>query len=458
MFRSFVPSRTDLAALLRLAGPIVAVQVGGMLMGVTDTVIMGHVSATELAATALGNLYYYGLNSLGVGIVWVLDPVVSQAMGARDHEGAALGIQRGVVLGLLLGVIASLLCLPAGPILTALRQPADVVPRATAFVLTSAPSLVFMLAFMTLRQCLQAMKHTEAIVATVVVGNLVNLGLNMVFVFGNLGFPAMGCVGSALASVIARLVMLVMLLVLSRRTLGPMLRPWRPEALRPWPLVRLFRMGLPLGLQNGVEFATFAGISVLAGWFGAEAMGGHQVAINFASLIFMVPLGIGSAGAVMVGHAIGAGDEAHARRVAGAALVCGAGFMAFSAGLLLIMPGVFARLYTDVPGVLAVAVALLPIAGVFQVFDGLQVVAAGLLRGAGDTRAPLLANVVGFWIVGVPVSLWLGFREGMGVVGLWWGFVAGLVAVAAFLVLRVRVRLTRPLSRLRLEDEVVPPA
>jgi MATE family multidrug resistance protein len=143
---------------------------------------------------------------------------------------------------------------------------------------------------------------------------------------------------------------------------------------------------------------------------------------------------------------------AHAKRVAGAALICGVTFMALTAVLLLAFPGAFARIYTSVPGVVAVAAALIPIAGVFQVFDGLQIVSAGILRGAGDTRAPMLINVLAFWLVGMPVSLWLGFRAGGGVIGLWWGFVAGLAAVSALLMSRVWVRLGRPLARVSVED------
>ena len=456
MLRSFQPGLADIRALLRLAGPIVAVQVGGMLMGVVDTMVMGHVSASELAATALGNLYYFGLNGFGMGIVWAIDPIVSQAMGAGDHERAALGIQRGIVLGLVLGVIMCLLCLPAGWVFSVLHQPATVVPRATAFVHTSAPSLIFMLTYITLRQCLQAMKHTESILRTVIVGNVVNLAFNLVLVFGRFGLPAMGCIGSAIASTIARLTMLIMLLTLSRPQLEPMIRPWRREALAWRPLLRTLRLGLPLGLQNMVEFTTFAGISVLVGWFGAEAMGGHQVAITLATFMYMVPLGVGSAGSVLVGHAIGAGDMPHARRIAASALLVGASFMALSACALLAVPGFFAALYTDVPGVVRMAVVLIPIAGMFQLFDGIQVVAAGVLRGAGDTHAPLIANVSGFWLVGMPVSLWLGFKAGLGVAGLWWGFVAGLVAVSMFLLMRVRVKLSREVRRLVVEPDATP--
>jgi MATE family multidrug resistance protein len=428
-------------------------QVGMMLMNVVDTIFVGHVSARELAAAALGGLYTIGLFNFALGVVWAVDPLVSQALGARDPAAAALGVQRGLVLAAVMGAIATLLCIPAEWVYRSLREPAEVIPRAVAFVHISAPSLTPMLLFVALRQSLQAMRRTNALVAVVVFSNLLNAGLDWVLVFGHWGLPAMGAPGSALATTITRFLGLFALLAIARRDLQPVLRPWRKEALATGPLLRTFRLGLPIGAQNSVEFTTFAAISVFAGWFGAEAVSGHQVAINLASLMFMVPLGIGSASSVLVGHAIGDQDMAHARRVAASALAVGTGYMVLSACVLLALPVVFASAYTSVPGVVAVAALLIPIAGVFQVFDGLQVVSAGVLRGAGDTRAPLVSNVLGFWLVGMPVSLWLGFRVGLGVVGLWWGFVAGLAAVAAFLVLRVRALLSRPVARISVEGE-----
>jgi len=458
MFRDFVPSARDVRALVRLAVPISAMQVGLMLMNVVDTVFVGHVSARELAGAALGGLYTIGLFNFCLGVVWAVDPIVSQALGARDHAAAALGVQRGLVLAAAMGAVAALLCIPAEWVYRSLREPEAVIPRAVAFVHISAPSLLPMLLFVALRQSLQAMKRTSALVVVVIVSNLLNAGLDWVFVFGHWGLPAMGAPGSALATTLTRYTGLAVLLLVARHDLRPMLRPWRREALRAGPLARTFRLGLPIGAQNSVEFTTFAAISVFAGWFGAEAVSGHQVAINLASLMFMVPLGVGSASSVLVGHAIGEQDMPHARRVAASALLAGAGYMVFSACVLLAIPGMLAGAYTSVPGVVAVAAALIPIAGVFQVFDGLQVVAAGVLRGAGDTRAPLVSNVMGFWLVGMPVSLWLGFRAGAGVQGLWWGFVAGLAAVAAFLVLRVRSLLSRPVARISVEGEPAPHA
>jgi MATE family, multidrug efflux pump len=455
MAGSFIPTSHDLRALLRLAIPMVTVQVGLMLMGVVDTIVVGHVSATELAAASLGHLYFFGLAVFAIGTLWSLDPIVSQAMGARDHRAASLGIQRGVALACLMGAITTLACLPAAWVFRILGQPAEVVPRAAGFVWISAPSMIALLLFVTLRQALQAMKHTRAIVITIVAGNVVNLLLNLVFVFGGFGIPAMGALGSALSSTIGRWLMLGLLLQLSRAELGPMLRPFRRESFARRPIAATLRLGLPIGIQASVEFTTFASITVMAGWFGAEAIGGHQVAINLASLSYMVPAGIGGAASVLVGHAIGEGDSSHARRVAASALAVGASFMTVMALVMLAIPAVFARAYTSVPGVLAIASALIPIAGLFQVFDGVQVVAAGVLRGSGDTRAAMVANLLGFWLIGMPVSLWLGFGSRLGVIGLWWGFVAGLAGVAAFLTARVRARLGGELTRLELERPAV---
>ncbi len=447
MLGSFTPSGTDLRALLRLAVPIATVQVGIMLMGVAGTIYVGHVSATELAGAALGSLYVYGLFGFGMGTLWAVDPIVSQAFGARDHGAASLGVQRGLVLGALLSVAMMLACLPAEWVLRALRQPADVVPVAARYAHLSAPGLIAMLTFVTLRQSLQAMKRPQAVVTSIIVGNVANIVLHEMLVKGRWGFEPWGATGSALALVVARFIMLGSLLVFARRDLARVLKPWRPEALERAPLLSTLRMGLPIGAQTSVEFFTFAVISVLAGWFGAASLGGHQVAIHLASLMFMVPLGVGSAASVLVGRAIGANDPAHARRVAASALLCGPAFMAVSACALLAFARPFAAAWTSVPEVVAVAATLIPIAGVFQVFDGVQVVAAGVLRGAGDTRAALIANLTGFWLVGLPVSLVLGFGAGLGVQGLWWGFVAGLAAVALFLLMRVRRVLAGPVER-----------
>jgi MATE family multidrug resistance protein len=184
------------------------------------------------------------------------------------------------------------------------------------------------------------------------------------------------------------------------------------------------------------------------GWLGTIALAAHQVALNLASLTFMVPLGVAQATAVLVGRAVGRGDPEGARGAAGAGLGLGAAFMTTTAVIFLTMPGLLARFYSDQPEVVAIAAALIPLAGIFQVFDGLQVVGSAVLRGIGDTRAPMVVNVLGFWLFGMPISVLLGFTLGAGPQGLWWGLVGGLAAVALFLLLRIRHRFGRELSRL----------
>jgi MATE family multidrug resistance protein len=243
--------------------------------------------------------------------------------------------------------------------------------------------------------------------------------------------------------------MVVLLVVLAWPALAPYLARLRREALEPGPLFGILRLGLPIGAQTAAEFVMFAVISILAGLFGTETLDGHQIAINLISLSFMVPAGIGGAACVLVGNAIGAGDPGRARRMALAALIVGEGYMLMTALVFSTMPGPLAHLYSNAPSVVAIATTLLPIAGVFQVFDGAQVVSSGTLRGAGDTLVPMWANVFGYGVLGLPVSLWLGFHEHQGIVGLWWGFVVGLGAVGILLVTRSFRLLGGPLDRVR---------
>jgi MATE family multidrug resistance protein len=308
-------------------------------------------------------------------------------------------------------------------------------------------------AFGALRQSLQAMHRLAPIVVTMVIANVVNVVLNYAWIFGRLGFPALGVVGAAWATAVSRWLMLVMLVVAAWRSLRPQLAPLRSAAWAWAPLRRMLALGAPIGMQYELEYGVFAVVGVMMGWMGTVQLAGHQVALNLASLTFMVPLGVSTAAAVLVGHAVGRGDAAEARRAAGAALLCGVGFMVASAAVMLTLPGPLARLYTTDAAVAALAASLIPIAGVFQVFDGIQVVSIGILRGVADTRTPMLVNVLGFWLVGLPVSAALGFATTAGPRGLWWGLTAGLVLVALVLLWRARRRLAGDVRRVVIDHD-----
>jgi multidrug resistance protein, MATE family len=452
VWRTMVPGRGDLGELLRLALPVVTVQLGVMLMGVVDTVMVGHVSPGDLAAVALGNLYFFTVAIFGMGVLLSLDPVISQAVGAADGEAVVRGVQRGALLAIALTVIATLLFLPARPVLELLRQPAEVVPIATGYVHASLPGLLPFYLYIVLRQTLQALGRVAPVVITVIVANLANVLFNWVLVYGNLGLPALGAVGAGWASTLSRVLMIVGILGLAWPVLRPHLRHPRRAALERGPLARMLHLGVPIGFQLQLEWGAFAVVGLIMGLLGTVAMAGHQVAINLASLTFMVPLGIAQAASVLVGRAVGREDVAGARRAAGAGLAVGGAFMTLTAVVFLTVPGPLARIYTNDLEVARLAALLLPIAGLFQVFDGIQVVATSVLRGIGDTRVPMVLHVLGFWLVGLPVSLWVGFGLGAGPVGLWWGLASGLGVVAVLLLLRVGRRFSGELRRLVMEE------
>jgi len=450
------PTRADFRSLLDLAVPLAAVQVGLMLMGVVDAAMLGRVSADALAAASVAGVWFFSVSTIGMGCLTALDPVISQAFGARDQAGVARGVQRGLLIAVIVTVPTMLGMLPIESVLRLTGQPAAVVPLAGKYIATILPSILPYFAFMMIREVLQSLGSLRTLLVIIGLANLLNVVLNWALIFGHLGAPALGVTGAALATTISRWAMLAVTVAATWRFLKPYLVPWRPESWALAPLGRMFAIGLPIGFQILLEYGVFGGVGLLMGRIGSQAVAGHQVALNMAAMTFMVPFGIGTAASVLVGRAVGGGRPDEARRITSAALVVGVGFMMVTASVFLAFPVALARAYSPDPVVLAVAGGLVPLAGLFQVFDGTQVVAMGVLRGIGDTRVPVLVNIAGYYLVGLPISLWLGFELGWGPRGLWWGLVAGLIVVAAVLVGRVRIKFRRTLDRLAIDHPESP--
>jgi MATE family multidrug resistance protein len=445
------PRFIDISAMLSLAVPVVVAQVGMMLMGVVDTMVVGRVSAEALAAVALGNVVLMSVTSFAFGLLLTIDPLVAQAIGAHDAAAVRRAVQRGLLLAVVVTVPSMLVLVPVEPVLILLRQPPEVAPIAAGYVHRCLPGLLPYFFFVVLRQTLQAMERLRPILAVVAVANVLNLVLDLALVYGWWGMPELGPFGSAWATTASRIALLLGLLLVAWRDLGRLLHRIDSEAFRLRPMWRTVVLGAPIGLQLQLELSALGVIALLAGGLGTVEMAAHQVAINLASLTFMVPLGVASAAAVRVGHAVGRSDSLGARRSASAALTCGGGFMACAALVFLIFPDPLASAYTSDSHVRALAAILIPIAGFFQVFDGLQVVSAGILRGLGDTRAPMVVTLLGFWLIGIPVSVGAGFGLGLGAPGLWWGLVAGLGAVAGLLLHRIAQRLSRTVARVSVD-------
>lgn len=475
------PWRSELSAQVRLATPVVAVNLAMMAMGVVDTLMAGRLSTTALAAIGLGHAWVWCPMAFGMGVIMALDPLVAQAKGAKDEPAIARALQRGLLMAVALSVPVAAVLLAAGPVFELLGRtalgdlvdlsaaggagsdgsvgyplgpmvPASVIPLASGYSHISAIGVPGMLMFVALRQTLQALGHLRAILVVAVFSNLVNVLFNWLLMYGNWGFPRLGALGCAWATVIVEVFMVVAILFVTRRAVSPYLWPVRRQALQLAPFLRLFWLGAPIGLAIALEHGAFNAIQFLMASFGEEVMAGHRMAIVIASVSFMVPLGIGTAAAVRVGYAVGAGDQASVRRAARVSLAAGATTMACFGLIFVTWPRELAMVFTADLQVVAVTAALMPLAGAFQLFDGLQVVAAGILRGTADTRWPSILNFVGYWVLGLPLGFWWAFQVGAGPKALWWGLGGGMAFVAVALIWRTVLRLSHVIRRVDLES------
>lgn len=441
----------DLREMARIATPIVLVSVGIQLMGVVDALMVGRLGGYAIASVALGNFYFFNISIFGIGLLYAIDPVVAQAVGAGDEVGIARGVQRGMVLAVALSVCIMLALTPGEWVLSALQQPADVIEPTALYSRRRLLGVLPFLLFNVWRQALQAMGPVRPIVLAVIAANVVNVVANYAFIYGNFGFEPMGVVGAGWATAVSQWAMALMLLSMAWPLLKPSIVPWRTESLRWAPLRRMIGIGAPIGTQWFFEAFAFGITTIFMGWMGTASLAGHEIALNMAALTFMVPLGFSGAAAAVVGRAIGRGDVTTARRDAAAAIVCAVAFMCCSAAVFIAVPGFLATRYTQDAATLAVAVSLIPIAGVFQVFDGTQAVTSGVLRGTGDTRIPAILHMVAFWGVGIPLGATLGFLTPLRERGLWWGLTAGLAAAAILQTWRVVVRLRGDISRVEVD-------
>jgi len=448
MLRHLMPQpqglKAELRPLVRLALPLAVAQGGQALMGVVDTAVVGRAGALPLAGTGLGNALFMALAIFGMGVMHGLDPLVSQAVGAGDLPRARRVLWQGIWLACGLAAILAVPWVLVPAVLVPLGIEPAIAREASRYLLWRLPGLPFFLAFFAARAYLQALGSARPMVVATAVANLANVPLDLLFVFGGASLPswawplgavpAMGAGGAAAAT---SLVSALQLAILARAVRAvPVPGGAVPRRAVAREIAQAVRVGLPIGLHMGAEVGIFALAGFLAARLGAIPLAAHQLAISFASLTFTVAVGVGNAGSVRVGWAVGARDRRAARRAGLAAFGAGAAFMSLPALAFLLFPGAIARLLTDDPAVVAAAVPLLRVAALFQISDGVQGVGAGVLRGAGETRFTFAANMVGHWALGFPAVLLLGFWAGLGVTGLWWGFVLGLSAVGAALLVR----------------------
>lgn len=429
--------RREIRPMLALAGPVVLAEIGWLAMGFVDTIMVGRLGVEAIGAVGIGTALFGTLAVFGMGLLLGLDTLVSQAFGARDQAACDHALIAGLHLGALVAIPLLLLAALANWSLAYWGLPAGVLRLAQPYFNILTWSLLPLLVYAATRRYLQAMNLVGPVTFALISANLVNAGVNYLLVFGHLGLPALGTPGSAIATLISRTYMAGVLVgaVLwqnRRQHIDLFAVSWRFD---PVAVGRLFRLGFPAAAQVTLELGVFSAVTVLAGRVDETSLASHQIVLNLAGMTFMVPLGVGAAGAVRVGQAVGRGDWNGARRAGWMALLVGTSFMAVAALSFLVIPVPLLRLFTVDRGILTLGTSLLAVAAAFQLFDGIQGVSTGILRGLGDTRTPMVANLLGHWVFGLPLGYALCFAWRWGVVGLWMGLSSGLTLVAIALLL-----------------------
>jgi MATE family multidrug resistance protein len=430
----FQTLRTEFRPTLRLAIPLVLAELGWMSMAIVDTMMVGHLpnSATAMGAVSLGSNIFIVLALFGGGLLLGLDTLVSQAFGAGRREDCHRSLVNAIYLSIALTpfLAAPVWLLPS--FLGGMQVDPGVLALAIPYSKALTAGLLPLLLYFAVRRCLQA----------------VNALGNWILVYGKLGVHAMGTVGSGWSTAIARLYMASVLV-------GYLLwydRKHRTELLKTpvdidLPRIRrLITLGLPAAIQFTLESGVFALATALIARLGAVPLASHQIALNTVSFTYMVPLGVASAAAVRVGQALGRKDPRGAGDAGGTAILLGAVFMTCASAGLLLFPRWIARLYTPDEAVIRSTALLLAAGAAFQLFDGIQTVATGALRGAGDTRTPMLCHFTAYWIIGLPLGAWLCFRRGWGAFGLWAGLSLALILIGIVLLFVWRRMVRRLLS------------
>lgn len=418
-----------------------------MSMGIVDTIMVGRLpnSAVAIGATGLGQSLYHGVAIFTGGLLLGMDTFVAHAYGREDLDDARHSLVNGLFLAVALTPILMLAVSFWPALMQRLGISLELVEPMRPYLRALNWGSLPLLAYFALRRYLQAVNVAHPIMFALISANLINAFGNWVLIYGHLGFRAMGITGSGWSTCWARIYMAGCLAITLLWVESKRLRPgWagmiRIDLSR---MAALLKLGAPAASQILFEIGAFSAAAALCAKLGPVLLAGHQIALNCAALTFMVPLGISSAAAVRVGQELGRGDPDAARRAGWSAIVIGVGFMACSGAIFVSIPKMIARLFTSDPAVIRVGAQLLLVAAAFQLFDGLQTVATGALRGAADTRTPMLANFVAYWLMGLPLGYVLCFKLGWGALGIWIGLCGGLMIIGSALLVAWHERMGR---------------
>lgn len=433
----------------RLAWPVMIGQLGHVMVGLADSIMIGQLGTIPLAAGAFANSVFVVPMVFGIGMAYGLTTPVANADGEGQPQKARNYLKHGIILNTAVALLLLALLMGARFLFPFFGQEPAVATLATPYFQIISFSILPLMGFLTFKQFAEGLSDTRAAMLISVGANLLNIGLNYLLIYGYAGFPTLGLNGAGIATLIARILMVISMgWYLFRRPFfrayvqGIRWRLWDGEAFR-----RLVQIGLPSGLQHVFEVSTFAFVAIMAGWLSAESLAAHQIAISLASVSYMAASGFGAAANVRVSNQLGAGQYRSMRQAGYSNFVmvlifmalCGLGFYWGRYSL--------ASFYSSDPAVLALAARLLVVAVAFQLFDGLQVAALGALRGLSETRLPTLIVLLSYWVLGLGAAYYLGFSQKLGAEGLWYGLALGLFSASLLLTWRFEYRSRQMLHR-----------
>jgi multidrug resistance protein, MATE family len=418
--------------ILGLGLPLVGAQLAQISMSFVDTVMAGNYHPDDLAAVAIGSSFFMPFFTIAIGILMALSPIIAQLFGARQLHLIGKKVRQGLWLALLISVPVVILLNNLGPVMDLLGFTDEVIRITSGYLFAVSWGVPAVLAFMVLRFFNEAMGVTRPALYVTLVGLVFNIAGNYTLIYGRFVFPEMGAVGTGWATAIVFWVMFLVMLgyTAGKRAYGRF-RLFRDVRLPERRHVgEILRIGTPIGVSMGMETSMFAVMALLMGTLGTTVVAAHQIAINFASITFMIPLGLSMAITVRVGQLYGRGRPAHSRFAGFTGIALCTAIMCCAAVVMMLFPHRIASVYTQDPEVVSMAAGLLVMAAIFQISDGLQVGGSGALRGLKDTRIPMIVNLTAYWVIGIPLGYWLGITMEWGPRGLWAGLIAGLTIAA----------------------------
>jgi MATE family multidrug resistance protein len=428
-----------------LAYPVMLSNLGHVMMGVSDNIMVGHVGATSLAAAGLANVVFNILMLYGVGVSYCITPLVAKAIGESDRSGVIETLRHGFVINLVNGCFLAVVVFSAKNLLYHIDQPIEVVTLAIPYLSITTFSLIPMLVFQTYKQFFEGLSNTRVAMIIIFISNAVNIGLNYMLIYGHGGFPAMGLNGAGWGTMVSRIFMAA--LIAGYLYYAKAFQQYREgfslgrysKAL----FNKMLHLGIPSGAQYIFEVAAFDFSLVMMGWMGTHTQAAHQIAINLASVSYMTTAGLASAATIRVSYFLGLRDYKNLKRASYTLVSMSTIFMGLCALLFIIGRNWLPTLYVDQDEVIAIASSLLIVAGLFQFSDGIQVVCIAALRGLHDVKIPSLLIFAAYWIVALPLGYWLAFSAGFGPHGIWLGLLIGLTITAIAMFMRFRYMITK---------------